>query len=100
MGKLIERLQAEPKPQAPEDPPLAVVANQFLKANPGDVTEKWLGDVKRRLVRAVEWFGTDRPIRSIEPRHVREWTEALQRKGYAKRCCTRLSNDPGCVERL
>ena len=100
MGKLIERLQAEPKPQAPEDPPLAVVANQLLKANPGDVTEKWLGDVKRRLVRAVEWFGTDRPIRSIEPRHVREWTEALQRKGYAKRCCTRLSNDPGCVERL
>ena len=83
MGRLIERLTTQPRAHAPAGGSLAAVATRFLKVNPGGVTEKWLEDVERRLRRAVEWFGAERPINSIEPRHVREWTEALQGKGYA-----------------
>lgn len=48
---------------------------EFLAANPGDVTERWLSETRTRLRRAVEFFGTDRDLSSIRPRQVREWLD-------------------------
>ncbi len=52
---------------------LGSFAREVIEKNPGDVTERWLEDLERRLSRAVKFFGTHRDLRSIEPRHVREW---------------------------
>ena len=46
---------------------------EFLAANPGGVTEKWLNETALRLRRAVRFFGTDRDLKSIRPLDVRQW---------------------------
>ncbi len=52
---------------------LAAFAAEVVQRNPGNVGERWLEDLERRLARAVAFFGTHRDLRSIEPLHVREW---------------------------
>lgn len=52
---------------------LGPFAKEFIRANPGGVTERWLHDTDLRLAAAVAFFGTHRDLASIEPRHVREW---------------------------
>jgi len=47
--------------------------SRFLADNPGDVTERWLKETRLRLRRAVEFFGTDRDLTTIRPKHVRSW---------------------------
>ena len=59
------------------------MAQRLIKDNPGDVTEKWQGDIERRLKRAQEWFGKERSLISIEPKHVREWINKLTAVGFA-----------------
>ena len=48
---------------------------EFLAANPGDVTNRWLKETRTRLWRAVQFFGTDRDLKTIRPREVREWLD-------------------------
>ena len=48
-------------------------AKEVVRRNPGNVSERWLEDLGRRLARAVSFFGTHQDLRSIEPRHVRKW---------------------------
>lgn len=52
---------------------LGPVAQEFIRRNPGEVSDRWLHDVQLRLTRAVEHFGTERKLTSIEPRDLREW---------------------------
>jgi integrase len=52
---------------------MADFVEEFLAVNPGDVTEKWLKETALRLRRAVEFFGTDRDLKTIRPRDVRQW---------------------------
>ena len=59
------------------------MAQRLIKDDPGDVTEKWQGDVERRLKRAQEWFGKERSLVSIEPTHVRAWINKLTAEGFA-----------------
>ena len=58
---------------------LAAFVGRFLTDNPGRVTERWLRETGKRLEKAVAYFGTDRPLDSIRPGHVREW---LKRFGH------------------
>ena len=46
---------------------------EFIRQNPGDVTDQWLHDTELRLQRAVEYFGVDRDLVSIGPKHIRAW---------------------------
>lgn len=52
---------------------LGAVFEESVKENLGDVTPQWLHEVKLRLTKAVHFFGTDRPLVSIEPKDLREW---------------------------
>ena len=52
---------------------LGAVVEEFVRENPGEVTPQWLHDVELRLHEAVEFFGTDRPLTTIEPKDLREW---------------------------
>jgi integrase len=52
---------------------LGPFAEEFIEANPGEVTERWLHDTELRLTKAVEFFGKRRELRTITPSHVREW---------------------------
>ncbi len=52
---------------------LGEFVEEFLAVNPGGVTERWLEEQARRLRRAVEFFGTDRDLKTIRPRDVRQW---------------------------
>jgi integrase len=45
----------------------------FISQNPDEVTEAWLHDTELRLLKAVEYFGADRDLVSIEPKHIRYW---------------------------
>ena len=45
----------------------------FIRQNPGDVTEQWLHDTELRLLKAAAYFGVDRDLVSIEPKHIRDW---------------------------
>ena len=47
--------------------------DEFIRQNPGEVTEQWLHDTELRLLKAVEYFGADRDLISIEPKHIRDW---------------------------
>ena len=47
--------------------------DEFTRQNPGEVTEQWLHDSELRLLKAVEYFGADRDMISIEPKHIRDW---------------------------
>ncbi len=47
--------------------------DEFIRQNPGEVTEGWLHDTELRLLKAVEYFGADRDLVSIEPKHIRDW---------------------------
>ena len=47
--------------------------DRFISQNPGEVTEQWLHDTELRLLKAVEYFGADRGLVSIEPKHIRDW---------------------------
>jgi len=53
--------------------PLAAFVEQFLGDNPKGVTERCLKETRFRLRRAVEFFGVDRSLATIRPRHVRQW---------------------------
>ncbi len=67
---------------------------QFLAANPGDVTERWLNETRTRLKRAVQFFGTDRDLKTIRPRDVREWLDRflhLSASNHSRRCNTALT---------
>ena len=91
LGKVLEDLKAgkmpskttRPKRQRGDETRLGAMAQRLIKDNPGGVTEKWQGDVERRLKRAQEWFGTERSLISIEPRHVRDWIKKLTAEGFA-----------------
>ncbi len=74
---------ARPKKQRGDETRLGAMARRLIKDNPGDVTEKWQGDVERRLRRAQEWFGQERSLTSIEPKHVRDWINKLTAEGFA-----------------
>ena len=52
---------------------LEAFVDEFVAANPGGVTDKWLSDTALRLRRAAEFFGTDRPLETIRPKDVRQW---------------------------
>ena len=52
---------------------LAEFVDEFIAANPGAVTDKWLNDTALRLKRAVEFFGTDRELETVRPKDVRQW---------------------------
>ncbi len=54
---------------------LAEFVEEFLAANPGGVTEKWLTESRLRLRRAVEFFGTDRDLKTIRPKDLRQWLD-------------------------
>ena len=85
LGKILEDIKAgkmpskttRPKKQRGDETRLGAMAQRLIKDNPGDVTEKWQGDVERRLKRAQEWFGKERSLISIEPRHVRDWIKGI-----------------------
>ena len=47
------------------------------KAKKRKVTAGWIKESRHQLDRAVEYFGTDRPITSILPEHVEAWWEWL-----------------------
>ena len=47
--------------------------DEFIRQNPGEVTEQWLHDTELRLLKAVEYFDADRDLVSIEPKHIRDW---------------------------
>ena len=87
LGKLLEELKAggppRRRPNKGDLSSLGPMAQRLIQDNPGDVTEKWLGDVERRLKRAREWFGTQRPLVSIEPTDVRDWIDHLKGQGLA-----------------
>jgi len=56
---------------------LSEFVEEFLAANPGGVTEKWLNESALRLGRAVGFFGTDRDLKTIRPRDLRQWLDKL-----------------------
>jgi integrase len=66
----IEKLEGKPAQGAAC---LGDVVTEFVEENPGEVTEQWLHDVELRLRKAVEFFGSDRELRTIEPKDLREW---------------------------
>ena len=47
------------------------------KATAGDTSHSHMYDLEQRLGMAIEYFGQHRDPRSIEPKDVREWSEAL-----------------------
>ena len=47
--------------------------DRFVQQNPGEVTDQWLHDTELRLLKAVEYFGADRDLVTIEPKHIRDW---------------------------
>ncbi len=67
LGKVLEDIKAgkmppkttRPKKRRGDETRLGPMAQRLIKDNPGDVTEKWQGDVERRLKRAQEWFGIE-----------------------------------------
>ncbi len=85
LGRLLEDLKAgrgrkrvaRAKSAPVDETRLRAMSNRLLKDNPGDVTDKWLGEVAMRLKRAQEWFGIDRTLESIEPIHIRAWIKKL-----------------------
>ena len=91
LGKALEDLRAgkmpskatRPKKQHGDESRLGAMAQRLIRDNPGNVTEKWHGDVERRLKRAQEWFGQERSLISIEPKHVRDWINKLTAEGFA-----------------
>ena len=91
LGKALEDLRAgkmppkatRPNKQRSDESRLGAMAQRLIKDNPGDVTEKWQGDIARRLKRAQEWFGRERSLTSIEPKHVRDWINKLAAEGFA-----------------
>jgi integrase len=50
-------------------------ARRFVERNPGEITEKWLATVERRLEKAKQFFGTTRPLDSIKPKDLRAWLD-------------------------
>lgn len=58
---------------------LAELASNHLvtKAKSGTITDQWLAASETFLGRAVEYFGTDRDLMSIQPADIRTWTEFL-----------------------
>jgi len=91
LGKILEDIAAgkmplktaRPKKRLGDETRLGAMAQRLIKDNPGDVTEKWQGDVERRLQRAKVYFGKERSLISIEPRHVRDWIKKLTAEGFA-----------------
>jgi len=94
LGKILEDIVAgrlpsrttRPRKRRGDEMRLGAMARCLIKDNPGDVTEKWQGDVERRLKRAQEWFGKERSLISIEPKDVRDWINKLTAEGFAN--CT------------
>ena len=91
LGKVLEDIKAgkmlskttRPKKQRSDETRLGPMSQRLIKDNPGDVTEKWQGDVERRLKRAQAWFGKERSLISIESAHVRDWINKLTAEGFA-----------------
>jgi hypothetical protein len=44
---------------------LGAGVEEFVRENPGEVTPQWLHHAELRLQKAVESFGTDRPLRHL-----------------------------------
>jgi hypothetical protein len=70
LAREIEKLEGRPTKGSAT---LGASVEEFVRVNPGEVTEQWLHDVELRLTRAVEFFGSDRELTTIEPKHLREW---------------------------
>ena len=79
----VPAMKARPKRQRGDETRLGPMAERYIKYNPGDVTPKWLGDQKRMLERAKKEFGTDRPLISIEAKHLEKWIRKLKASGKA-----------------
>jgi len=73
LAREIEELDGKP---ASDGGRLGPVVRDFVRENPGEVTAQWLHDVELRLTKAVEYFGTDRELITIQPKHLREWLNA------------------------
>ena len=71
LARKIEEIQG--KVSAGGSARLKPFVDGFIQQNPGEVTEQWLHDTERRLLKAIEYFGADRDLVSIEPKDIREW---------------------------
>ena len=71
LARKIEEIQG--KVAASGSARLKPFMDEFIRQNPGEVTEQWLHDTELRLLKAVEYFGADRDLVSIEPKHIRDW---------------------------
>lgn len=71
LARKIEEIQG--KVSASGSARLKPFVDGFIQQNPGEVTEQWLHDTERRLLKAIEYFGADRDLVSIEPKDIREW---------------------------
>lgn len=71
LGSKIEEMQGKVPSGGPAR--LKPFMDGFIRQNPGEVTEQWLHDTELRLLEAVEFFGVDRDLVSIEPKHIRDW---------------------------
>ena len=83
MGKLIERLQRDGKGAKGPSDALGLAVDEFVRRNPGEVTEGWRREHDHKLGRARRWFGEERPLASIKPKDVRAWWDQLESKGLA-----------------
>lgn len=80
-GRLIEELTTGMQDLVPGS--LRVAGDRLIEDNPRGNDEKWKTEIRRYVDRATAFFGTDRPLDSIRPKHVREWQHRLEREGYA-----------------
>lgn len=70
LAREIEKLEGKP---STGEAMLSEVVKEFVRENPGEVTPQWLHDVELRLRKAVEFFGSERELSTIEPKDLREW---------------------------
>ena len=70
LAREVEKLKGKP---SSGEARLGDVVEEFVRENPGEVTPQWLHDVELRLTKAVEFFGSDRELTTIEPKDLREW---------------------------
>ncbi len=77
---------AKPTKQRGDETRLGPMIERFIKDRPGNSTPRWRAEVERRLERAKDEFGVDRPLISIEPRHIEAWMRKLE-KNYAGGTC-------------
>ena len=72
---------AKPTKQLGDETRLGPMSERFIKDNPRGNVPKSVETKKRHLGRAKKFFGADRPLKSIESRHVRKWMDKLAGEG-------------------